>query len=464
MGNRDDVKGKAGVDMGNDPIGGLLLKLSLPATVALVVMGLYNLVDTIFIGRGVGTVGIGGLSLILPVQALIGGFGLAVGQGAASVVSRNLGAKNYDRARRAAGNAFTLALLSGLTLSVGAYLFTEPLLDLLGATEALRDTARTYLRIILIGAPFMTMAMSCNNLLRAEGKAKESMRVMLTGAIANLILDPIFIFVFDMGVAGAALATILGQMLNFAFGIRYFVGKKTSVTIDLAYLKPEGSVVKETILLGIPTFVRQAGQSVVGILLNNLLGAYGGDIYISAYGIINRLLMFLMMPLFGMAQGFQPIAGFNYGARKYGRVRKSLWLTGIFATLFSTLVFLLLNIFPRTFAGIFTADGALIDSTVQVMRYIFLIFPLVGLQITGSTYFMVVGKPTPSLILNLSRQFIFLIPLILILPSYWGMRGLLSAFPVADFSAALITVLWLMKELSHLGESALAEELLSRNE
>ncbi|MDC7223245.1 MAG: MATE family efflux transporter [Spirochaetales bacterium] len=441
-----------GAELGEAPLGKLLLKLSLPATVAMVVNGLYNMVDTIFIGRGVGTDAIGGLALIFPVQMLFAAFGLGIGQGSASVVSRNLGAKNYERARRAAGNAFTLALLCGLSIVILGELFMEPLLDLLGTTAALRVYARDYLRIILLGAPFLMMAMAANNLLRAEGKARASMNVMLVGALSNIILDPIFIFGLKMGVSGAALASIMGQFLNFACGAWFLFSRKADVPIRLRDGIPEGSVVKEILTLGLPTFIRQSGQSIVSLLLNNQLGRYGGDIYISAYGVVNRILMFLVMPLFGTVQGFQPIAGFNYGAGKFDRVKKVLRLTTLFATVYTTGLFLLLNLFPQGFAGIFTTDPVLIEYTVRVIRFIFLAFPLVGIQITGGTYFLVVGKSFPSLILNLSRQFLFLIPFILILPRFWGITGLLGSFPLADFLAAFITVFWLVRELRHLGE------------
>jgi putative MATE family efflux protein len=363
--------GNAGrAELGTAPIGKLLIKLSLPATFAMVVNGLYNLVDTIYIGRGVGTEAIGGLALAFPAQMLIMAFGMSVGLGAASVVSRSLGAEDDKKARRTAGNAFALAALSGVVMMIGGLIFLEPLLTLLGTTDALRGYAREYLSIILLGSPFIALAMVSNNLLRAEGKAQISMMVMLIGAVTNIILDPIFIFVFKMGVAGAAWATVAGQFLAFLYASRFFILKKSLVQVSLKHWVLKASIVREIIVLGIPTLVRQGGQSIVAILLNNMLGRYGGDIYISAYGVVNRLIMFIFMPLFGTVQGFQPIAGFNYGAKKYDRVKKTLRLALIFATLYMTVGFIIFMTIPRFMAGIFTSDPELINTAAHTMRYI----------------------------------------------------------------------------------------------
>ncbi|MCK5251105.1 MAG: MATE family efflux transporter [Spirochaetaceae bacterium] len=443
-------------ELGQAPIGKLLVKMSVPATFAMLVNGLYNLVDTIFIGRGVGTEAIGGLALAFPAQMIIMGFGISIGQGAASVVSRNLGAENDVRARRAAGNAFAMALVSGTLILVIGLIFLEPLLNLLGAAGSLRIHAGDYLSVILLGSPFISLAMTSNNLLRAEGKARVSMMVMLVGAVTNIILDPIFIFVFRMGVAGAAWATIIGQFLAFLFASRFFVMRKTLVQVRARHWIPQASVIREITVLGFPTFVRQGGRSIVAVILNNMLGKYGGDIYISAYGVVNRLLMFLFMPLFGMVQGFQPIAGFNYGAGLYNRVRKTVKITTVVATIYTSIGFLLLFLMPRVFAGIFTTDPVLIDTVAHVMRFVIAVFPLIGIQIIGGSYFLVIGKPFPSLVLNLSRQFLLLIPLLLILPRFFGLSGLLISFPIADFMATIITVVWLLAELRNLnGETDL---------
>ena len=438
------------LELGRAPIGRMLMKLSLPATFAMVVNGLYNLVDTFFIGRWVGTQAIGGLALAFPAQMIVMAIGISIGQGAASVVSRNLGAENDERARRAAGNAFAMALVAGLVLMVAGTLFMEPLLVLLGATEALVDHARDYLEVILLGSPFIGLAMTSNNLLRSEGKAKQSMTVMLIGAVTNLILDPLFIFVFGKGVAGAAWATVIGQILSFLYASHFFVMKKTHVEVGPKYWLPELSVIGEIIGLGLPAFVRQGGMSIVAMMLNNLLGAYGGDIYISSYGVVNRLVMFLFMPMFGMVQGFQPLAGYNYGAKLYGRVRRTLKVTMLAATAYAVTGFLVLFTIPHAMVRIFTTDAALIETTAGVMKYVIVMFPLVGIQVVGGTYFLAAGKPFPSLILNLSRQFLFLIPLLLVMPGLFGIQGILISFPIADVLAVAVTASWLLVDLRRL--------------
>ena len=436
--------------LGRDPVGRLLVRLSIPATVAMAVNGLYNLVDTIFIGRGVGTDAIGGLALAFPAQMIIMAFGMSIGQGASSIVSRSLGADDDKRARRAAGNAFALALVLGLaTLTLGT-VFLEPFLNILGAREPLRYHAREYLRVILVGSPFIAMAMVSNNLLRAEGKARVSMTVMLIGAVTNIILDPIFIFVLDMGVSGAAWATVIGQFLAFAYASRFFLLRRSLVQVRLRHWVPRADVLGEIVILGIPAFVRQSGQSIVSIMVNNLLGIYGGPIFISAYGVVNRLIMFLFMPLFGMIQGFQPIAGFNYGAGLYKRLRQTVNLTLVAATVYTTAGFLILMLFPRSIAAVFSRDKELLDTVATVLRYVVAVFPLVGLQVVGGTYFLVVGKAVPSLVLNLSRQFLLLIPLLLILPPILELHGLLLSFPLADGLSAVITAVWFSRELKQL--------------
>ena len=447
--NREDKKS----ELGRESIGRLLLKLSIPATFGMVVNGLYNVVDTIFIGRGVGTGAIGGLSLAIPAQIVIMAFGIAIGQGAASVVSRSLGAKNYAIARRAAGNAFASALLVSVLITLLGSIYLEKLLLLLGATETLFKYSYDYLSIILYGTPFLLLSIAANNLLRAEGKAKISMTIMLIGAVTNIILDPFFIFVFKLGIKGAAWATVTGQFFSFLYAIRFFVTGKSAVEVKLKHLLFKKSVVWDIVSLGFPSFIRQSGSGIVAVLLNNLLGKYGGDIYIAAYGLINRMVMFLFMPLFGLVQGFQPIAGYNYGAEKFDRVRKTLKIAVLSASIYTTGGFLLLFFLPGTIAGIFTSDGLLIETVKDSIRIIIAVFPLIGMQIIGSSYFTVIGKKLPSLILNLSRQFFILIPLLLILPHFFGIYGILTSFPVSDFLATLITLSWLLLELKHLDKS-----------
>ncbi|WP_037571442.1 MATE family efflux transporter [Spirochaeta cellobiosiphila] len=436
--------------LGSEPIGRLLLKLSVPATVAMLVNALYNLVDTIFLGRGVGSNAIGGLSISLPAQMIIMAFGISIGTGSASIISRNLGAHNYDRANQAAGNAFAMAIVFGALTTLLGILFIKPLLLLMGASETLYHYAYDYLSIILLGAPFIAFAMVSNNILRAEGNARMAMSSMLLGTITNIILDPIFIFPLNMGIKGAALATIIGQFLSFIYVLHHFASGKSSIHFNIKFMKPDKSILKETFILGIPTFARQSGQSIVTILVNNLLNRYGGDIYISGMGIINRIVMFLFMPLFGMVQGFQPIAGYNYGAQNYKRVLQSLRLAIIIATIYTSIGFILIQLFPSFLTSIFTYDQELVEVSSHIIRLFTLVLPFLGFQIIGASYFQSAGKGGPSMILNLSRQFLFLIPLILILPLLFQLNGIILAFPIADALATIVTMFWLSWEVTHL--------------
>ncbi len=399
-------------EMGEAPPGRLLLKMSVPATVGMLANGLYNLVDAIFIGRGVGTHAIGGVTLIFPVQMVLLAFGLSVGQGAASIISRNLGAGDRARVLRTAGNAFALGTLFGSVLLIFGLVFMDFFLDVLGAAAPLRIPAHTYLAIILLGAPFTVLTMVSNNLLRSEGRARASMQVMLTGMGLNIALDPLFIFVFHMGVAGAAWATVIGQLASFVFAAVLFLRGRSLLRFKARHWIPRRDVIKEIVVLGLPTFFRQLGQSVMLIFLNNVLKTYGGALYISAYGVVNRLLLFSLMPLFGMVQGFQPVAGFNYGAGLYGRVRQTLKISVLYATCYISSCFLLLMLFPGFFTGLFSRDPLLIQKAGHVMRFVIAAMPLLGLQIIGSVYFIVVGRGLPGLILGLSRQFLLLLNIV----------------------------------------------------
>ncbi len=436
-------------------MGKLLLKLSLPATIGMFANGLYNLVDTIFIGRGVGTNAIGGITLAFPVQMILLAFGLATGQGAASVVSRNLGAGNDEKARLSAGNAFTLGIIFGTAILAGGLVFMSQLLNVLGAASPLRESTELYLTIVLLGAPFTVLTMVSNNLLRSEGRARASMLVMITGLVVNITLDPIFIFALRLGVAGAAWATVTGQVLSFMLAFIFLLKGKSLIKFKAKHLVPRGAVSREILTLGLPTFFRQVGQSVTAILLNNLLSVYGGPFYISAYGVVNRLVMFFFMPMFGMVQGFQPVAGFNYGAGLFKRVRETLKIVIIYVSAYMTFSFLLMLVFPDFFAGIFTSDPKLIETASYVIIFLIAAMPVVGIQNICANYFIVVGKSLSGLALGLLRQVIILIPMLLILPGVWGLKGVLLSFPVSDILGTFITVIWMIPELRRLkGNSA----------
>ncbi len=437
--------------LGTMSIGKLLAKLSIPAMIGMIVNALYNVVDTIYLGRGVGPLAIGGLTIAFPFQMIVMAIGMTIGVGAASVISRNLGSGDRDNAYHAAGTALTVAVLLGLLMSGIGVIFLDPLLRLFGASDTLLAYARAYLSVILFGIPLISFAMASNNIVRAEGKAMAAMISMLIGTVMNIILDPVFIFVFHMGIKGAAVATVISQGLSFIYLLLFFITGQSSLKIKIRHLVPDFTLLKEIVLIGLPAFIRQAGGSVLAVILNNVLMVYGGDLAISSYGVINKLLMFTLMPLFGIVQGFQPIAGYNYGARKFDRVQHSIKVSVLITTIMSTLSFLVMMLFPEFLIRLFTTDKTLIGLSVNAIRRVVLFIPLIGIQIVGAAFFQAVGKALPSLILGMTRQIIFLIPLVLVVPRFLGLNGVWLSFPGADIGSVIVTLFWLLKEMKALG-------------
>ena len=436
--------------LGVDPVGKLLVHLSLPSIIGMLVHALYNFVDTIFIGRGVGPDGIGGLIIAFPFQMLIMGLAGIIGIGGSSMVSRYLGSGDRKKACRTAGSAFTMATILGLLITVLGLVFLDSLLRLFGATDVLIGYSRDYLSIILYGAFLASFGMVANNILRAEGRALEAMAILLSGTIVNLILDPIFIFVFDWGIRGAAYATVVAQCVSTSILLLFFLSGRSSLDLEFRHLKIMRSLAKEMVAIGFPSFVRQAGGSVMMVAVNNMLGKYGGDIYISSFGIVNRFFLLMFMVLFGLIQGLQPIVGYNYGAGQMERVKHALRLSITASTLFCCLVFIVLMAFPSQMVGLFSNDPQLIQIGTKAVRYVILAIPLVGFQVIAASFFQAIGKARPALLLSMSRQFILLIPLVLILPLFLGAYGVFWAFPWADFLAVLLTLYWFMKEVREL--------------
>lgn len=433
--------------LGNEKINKLLFKLSLPATIGMLVNALYNIVDTIFIGRGVGKLGITGLTIALPIQMIILSLGLMIGIGAASAVSRSLGEENIERADHIAGNAFLSILIVSVFMSVLSFIFIEPLLITFGATKNSLPYALEYMQIILIGAIYFPFVMAANNLVRSEGNAKVSMYVMLIGTVLNIILDPIFIFVLDLGIRGAALATIISQFASFIYVILYFLLGKSTLKIKLHHFKPDFKIIWEIVTVGFASFARNVSGSILAIVINNSLKLYGGDTAIAIYGVISKVLIFLLMPLFGVVQGMQPIAGFNYGAKKYTRVREVVKLSVTILTLISSLGSLLCIFLPNYVMRLFTDDLDLITQGSSALQIVLIAIPVIGIQIVGATLFQALGKAWPSLILSLLRQVLLLIPLVLLLPLFMSNKLLAVwvAFPISDFISTIITIIMVRK-------------------
>jgi len=441
--------------LGEERISKLLVNLSVPATIGMMVNALYNLVDTIFVGRGVGALAIGGLTIAFPIQMVIMAFAQMIGIGAASAISRSLGAKDIERADYVAGNSFLLiVILSSIIAAIGL-IFTEPMLRFFGSTETILPYAKDYITIILWGSVFFSFAMSSNNLIRAEGNAKVAMATMLIGAILNIILDPIFIFVFKMGVKGAALATVISKFISFLYVLTYLYSGKSSLKIKLHHLKPKMHIIIEILTVGFASFARHVTGSVVAIVVNNSLRFFGGDMALIIVGIVHRVTMFVFMPLFGVVQGMQPIVGFNYGAKKFVRVKETLKLSLITTTVIATFGWLIIELFPFAIISVFTRDAEIIEKGSIIMRIVISVIPVIGIQIVGAALFQSLGKAVPSLILALLRQVLLFIPLVIILPRVLGLGllGIWIAYPAADILSVVLTVLFLRSELKKMSLS-----------
>jgi len=433
--------------LGEEKIGRLLLSLSLPATIGMLVQAMYNFVDTIFVGKGVGSMGIAGISISLPVQIFVMAFAQMFGIGGASVISRSLGERDHEKARRAAGNVMVFSLAFGLVMTLLGQFFLDQLLIMLGASEAIIPYAREYLGIILLGSAFFSFGMAMNHVVRAEGKPKIAMAAMLISAVLNIILDPIFIFSLNMGIRGAALATVLSQAATSIYVLFYFLSGKSLLRVSLRSLIPEWRIMRETVSVGLSAFSRQVAGSVLAVVLNNSLVFYGGDIAVAVYGVINRLLMVFIMPMFGVNQGFLPIVGYNYGARKMRRARESVKLASAVTTMIALFSSIVMFLFARQLISIFTDETELIESTIYALRIVILATPTIGVQVIASGMFQALGKALPALFLSLLRQIIILIPLILVIPRFLGINGIWISFPLADLIAFAISLVFYLREL-----------------
>lgn len=453
-----------------EPIVPLLARMALPATVAMAVNALYNLVDTIFIGQGVGALAIAGLGVAFPVQIIILSIALMMGIGTASVISRSLGAGNSERAARAVGGSFSVLVLLAVALTVVGLSLLDPVLILFGATPDILPFAREYLGTVLPGAVFIGTAIAANHTVRAEGRATMSMTIVVTGALANIGLDALFIFGFDLGIQGAALATVVAQFLSFVLAVMFYLvpGTRRSfrgsrLPLRIRHLLPDREILREVMSVGLAAFVRQFGQSFFVIITNNALRSYGQDLHIAAFGVMNRVLIFTLMPLIGISHGLQPIVGYNYGAGNFGRVRRAVFVAFGVAVGVALVFFAVIMLAPGLVFSIFTDNAELIDIGRDALRIVMLVLPMIGLQLAGVVYFQAVGKAVPALFLSMSRQIVFLIPLVLLLPLALGLTGIWAAFPIADAAAAVLTLILLARQLRMLrlrqeASSARAEE------
>jgi putative MATE family efflux protein len=415
-----------------DNVGKLLLKLTIPAFIGMVVITLYNVVDTIFVGQYVGQLGIAALSIVFPIQMLSMGIGQMMGMGGAALISMAIGQGDKTRAERILGNAITPTIFFSAILMIFGLSNMDFWLTLIGASEDVLPLATEYLQIILIGMFFQTFAMAFNFLIRAEGNVRVPMISMIIGAVLNIILDAIFIVPLGMGVGGAAWATIIAQMVSVAYCVVYYLSGKNFLKIYLKNLLIDWKLLGSILAIGVSSFIMMMAGSICAIIINRVLKEYGGDIAISAWGIINRIVMFALIPGMVIGQGLQPILGFNYGARRYDRGLKVIKIAIIAATVCCVAAFIFLYSFPGFFARIFNGDPELVALTVYAAKRVFITMPIIGFMMVASTMFQALGKPIQAFFSSVSRTVIFLIPLVLILPNYWQLDGVWLASPITD--------------------------------
>jgi len=433
--------------LGTQKISTLLIKQALPASIGILVMSLNMIVDTIFVGQWIGSLAIAAITVVLPIVFLISSLGMGIGIGGSSIISRALGAKAAEKAYLTFGNQIFLTLVLSILFVLVGILFNEPLLLLFGANGDILVPATSYFNVVLYGVPFLAFAMMGNPVIRAEGKPKFAMYAMIIPAISNILLDIVFIKFLGLGMFGAGLATSISYAACGLFIFGFFLSKKSELSILAKNFILSFSIVKEIVQLGGVTVARQGTISVLMIVLNATLFTYGGENAIAVYGIINRVMMFALFPVLGVTQGFLPIAGYNIGAKNNDRVRKVIKMAIIYGSVVASLIFLGIICFPEAIARLFTSDVALIDETPKALLYVFLATPVITAQLIGSAYFQAAGKALPALVLTLLKQGVFLIPLVYILPKFFGLNGVWFSFPVADVLATLVTLLFLKSEV-----------------
>ena len=440
-----DNRSSIPTELGTDKIGRLLRQYALPAIIAQTAASLYNMVDSIFIGQGVGPLAISGLAVTFPLMNLSTAFGTLVGAGAAVMLSVLLGQKNYKAANKVLGNVVSLNIIIGLIFMAVSLAFIDPILYFFGASENTLPYAKEYISIILIGNVITHVYFGLNAAMRSSGFPKKAMALTIFTVLFNTILDPIFIFVFDMGIAGAAWATVIAQTVAMFIVLKHFSDKSKAFHFEKGIFKLDLRVAKDSLAIGMGPFLMNAAACLVTLFINQQLRDYSGDLGIGAYGICNRLIFMFIMICMGLNQGMQPIAGYNYGAKQYSRVKEVFWMTAKLGTVVTCICFIIGMFFPRVAVGIFTHDEALMDMASHGFRILVIGFPIVGFQMIGTNFFQCLGMVKKSVILSLSRQIRFLLPLLYALPIWHGASGVWMSFPISDVLSALLTAILLRR-------------------
>ena len=433
------------LELGTEKIGTLLKQYALPAIIAQTASSLYNMVDSIFIGQGVGPLAISGLAVTFPLMNLSTAFGTLVGAGAATMLSVLLGQKNYKAANKVLGNVVSLNVILGFLFMAVALIFIDPILYFFGASENTLPYAKEYIQIILYGNIVTHLYFGLNAAMRSSGHPKKAMALTIFTVVFNTILDPIFIFVFDMGIAGAAWATVIAQTVAMILVMRHFSDRSRAFHFEKGIFKLDPRVAKDSLTIGMGPFLMNTAACLVTLFINQQLRDYSGDLGIGSYGICNRFIFMFIMICMGLNQGMQPIAGYNYGAKQYSRVKEVFWMTAKLGTVVTTICFCIGMFIPRIAAGIFTHDEALLNMSAEGMRILTIGFPIVGFQMIGTNFFQCLGMVKKSIILSLSRQLLFLLPLLYSLPFWMGANGVWMSFPISDVLSALLTAILLRR-------------------
>ena len=432
---------------GTQPIPQLLIKQAVPAAVGILVMSLNVLIDTIFVGQWIGANAIAAINVVLPVSFFIAALGMAIGLGGGSIISRALGKDNYAKATKTFGNQIVLNFSLTISFALVGLLFVDSIIPAFGGKGALFEPAKIYYTIVLYGVPILGFCMMGNNVIRAVGKPKYAMYAMMLPSISNLILDYVLIYIFDFGMYGAAWATNLSYGVCGIYILYFFTSKNAELKPLLSDFKIDWSITKEIGALGSVTLARQAVVSISVLLVNNLLYRLDGESAVAVYAIVSRLLMFSLFPILGITQGFIPIAGYNYGAKNKKRVEQVIRTAVLYSSGLATLVFMMIYAFSNSIGTIFTSEPLVLQKTPAAIRWVFAATPIVGIQLIGAAYYQAIGKALPALLLTLTRQGFFFIPLLYILPGFLGIDGVWIAFPIAELLAAIVTGGFLIYEL-----------------
>ena len=448
-----EIRGAA-MELGTERIRKLLVQYAVPAIIAMTASSLYNMVDSIFIGHGVGPLAISGLALTFPLMNLAAAFGSLVGVGAATLVSMRLGQRDYDTAGKVLGNVFMLNLIIGVAFSIVTLLFLDPILYFFGASEATVGYAREYMTVILLGNVITHMYLGLNSVLRASGHPRKAMYATINTVVINTVLDPLFIYGFGWGIRGAAIATVLAQVISLVWQFRILSDRRELLHFRRGIYRLHAKIVRDILAIGMSPFLMNLAACFIVILINKGLKEFGGDLSIGAYGIVNRVAFFFVMVVMGLNQGMQPIAGYNFGAQQYDRVLRVLKLTAIGATCVTTCGFLLGELMPRLGVSLFTKDAELVRLAAEGMRITFVCFPIIGFQMVATNFFMSIGMAGKAIFLSLSRQLLFLLPGLVLLPplfdqyTQWnGSWGVWCAMPLSDLLASIVAFLMLMHQL-----------------